>query len=101
MKAESERSNGPRSAGILAGEAVSNSVHALLSAAIDYAGLFPPTTLPMSQAVASYAAYRAGEQAWALGRFIVPVARLEEFGVAFASQRGAGRWRLSALVGVD
>jgi hypothetical protein len=77
----------------------------LLSSAIDYAGLFPPANLSMPQAVANYAAYRAGEQAWALGRFIVPVARLNEFVAALDALPPAHSsigtatlpWRLSAL----
>ncbi len=51
----------------------------LLAGLIDYAGLFPPAALPMADAVARYARYRQGAHAWALGRFIVPAARLEEF----------------------
>jgi hypothetical protein len=74
---------------------------ALLSRAIDYAGLFPPAGLSMPEAVANYAAYLGGEDAWALGRFIVPVARLEEFGAALATQRPKVRWQLSGLVGAD
>jgi hypothetical protein len=44
----------------------------LFTRLIDYAGLFPPAALPMADAVRNYAAYRAGEHAWMLGRFIVP-----------------------------
>lgn len=44
----------------------------LLTRLIDYAGLFPPAALPMAEAVRKYAAYRAGEYAWMLGRFVVP-----------------------------
>ena len=45
---------------------------------VDYAGLFPPAGLDMRAAVGNYARYAAGPWAWALGRFIVPVSRLEE-----------------------
>lgn len=75
-----------------------SAIHALLAGAIDYAGLFPPASLPMSQAVANYAAYRSGENVWALGRFIVPVARLAEFGGELPAQ-GNSAWRVSALAG--
>jgi hypothetical protein len=74
-------------------------IHTLMRASIDYAGLFPPAQLAMATAVAKYAAYRAGAMAWALGRFVVPVARLEEF--AGALPYGAAGWRLAALAGVD
>jgi hypothetical protein len=50
----------------------------LLRDAIDYAGLFPPAQLDMPGAVAEYAAYLRSADAWALGRFVVPVARLDE-----------------------
>ncbi|MFI5243963.1 MAG: hypothetical protein ACHQQR_01975, partial [Gemmatimonadales bacterium] len=52
---------------------------ALLHGLVDYAGLFPPAALPMAEAVRLYDEYRQGEHAWMLGRFVVNVARLEEF----------------------
>lgn len=55
------------------------SVRTLLAAAIDYAGLFPPAALRMPEAVADYRRHRAEPERWALGRFVVPAARLEEF----------------------
>jgi hypothetical protein len=81
--------------------AIETPIHALLATAIDYAGLFPPAALPMSDAVAEYARLSVGCHAWALGRFILSAARLEEFARVFASQSGAIRWRLSALIGAD
>ncbi|MCZ6776783.1 MAG: hypothetical protein O7D34_10045 [Ignavibacteria bacterium] len=56
-----------------------NSALALLSHSIDYAGLFPPASLDMKSAVKNYAAYLESLDVWMLGRFIVPVSRLEEF----------------------
>jgi len=44
--------------------------------------------------VRNYAAYRLSEHAWALGRFIVPLARLEEFEQAPEDRRD---WKLSVL----
>lgn len=74
----------------------------LLAGAIDYAGLFPPTGLAMADAVANYAAYRAGGESWALGRFVLPLARLDEFLEAADPVAGEGAtdapWRLSVLV---
>ena len=55
-----------------------NTPHILLDHLIDYAGLFPPAELPMPEALRNYAAYRTGECSWALARFIVPAARLDE-----------------------
>jgi hypothetical protein len=54
------------------------SLRVLLEGLIDYAGLFPPAALPMDRAIANYDAYRRGEYAWALGRFVVPFARMAE-----------------------
>lgn len=45
---------------------------------LDYAGLFPPAALPLKQAIRNYAAYRDGQDAWMLGRFVIPAAQLEE-----------------------
>jgi len=54
------------------------SLHVLLEGLIDYAGLFPPAALSMQDAVRNYARYREGEHAWALGKFVVPQARVSE-----------------------
>jgi len=72
----------------------------LLAGLIDYAGLFPPAALSMRDAVQAYARYRAGAEAWALGRFVVPVGRLAEFRAEAASCITSGEpWRLSVLAG--
>jgi hypothetical protein len=54
-------------------------IQTLMSGLIDYAGLYPPAKLDMSTAVDKYAAYLRCPHAWMLGRFILPVSRLEEF----------------------
>jgi len=77
------------------------SLRVLLRRVVDYAGLFPPASLAMAPAVAEYAEHRACEHAWALGRFVVPAARLEEFddvaGGTLPTSAGDS-WALSALV---
>jgi len=79
-----------------------SAIRALLTGAIDYAGLFPPAGLPMADAVRNYATYRASPDAWALGRFVVPIARLDEFRDATASARDTREpWRLSVLAGAS
>jgi len=79
-----------------------NTLRALLTGAIDYAGLFPPAALDMETATRNYDSYRTGEHAWLLGRFIVPVARLGEFERALPKTTSQGdRWLISALVGAD
>lgn len=95
--------------------------HALFTRLFDYAGLFPPASLDMGDAMARYAEYRAGRASWMLGRLIVPASRLEEV-TAHASLLPCGRdrspsgpdsrspsrptdttpsWRISALVTTD
>jgi hypothetical protein len=75
---------------------------ALMHELIDYAGLFPPAAHNMAEAVERYARYRAAPHAQALGRFVVPAARLVEFEQALAALppavRGRGTWPLAALV---
>ena len=75
------------------------SLRALLTGSIDYAGLFPPARLDMEPAVCRYARHRAGPQAWMLGRFVVPAARLEEFATQARSllpAPGEAPWRRNA-----
>lgn len=80
---------------------------AILEDAVDYAGLFPPASLDMVGAVANYASYRVSDDAWALGRFVVPVSRLDEFlSVAGpflpeADDSTVAPWQLSVLAGAD
>lgn len=78
----------------------------MLTEVIDYAGLFPPASLSMADAVSRYARYRQGPHAWMLGRFIVPRARLEEFeqhAQPLLSEGAATQepWHLSALASED
>ncbi len=54
-------------------------IHVLMSGLVDYAGLFPPAKLAMMPSVQNYAQYLRTPEAWMLGRFILPVSRLEEF----------------------
>lgn len=54
------------------------SLRALLSHAVDYAGLFPPARLPLDPAVRQYVADREGPDAWMLARFVIAASRLAE-----------------------
>jgi len=78
------------------------SVRVLLNELIDYAGLFPPARLDMQPTVNNYARSLVGEQAWMLGRLIVPVARLDEFEACAerhlpTDQEMDEPWRISAI----
>lgn len=86
------------------GASVQPVVRELMRGLVDYAGLFPPASLDMAAAAAEYAEHRDGPDAWALGRFVLPAARLEEFETAAASSLphlAARSWALSALLGSD
>ncbi len=79
-----------------------NSARTLLASLIDYAGLFPPAGLQMRAAVPRYAAYRLGPHAWMLGRFVLPLAQIEEFEHWFDELPGPQRevpWGLTVLAG--
>jgi hypothetical protein len=81
-----------------------NAIRALLAESIDYAGLFPPAGVDMNTAVSNYADYRLSGDAWALGRFVVPASRLQEFEAAAAphlDQSSSSPWSLSVLAGPD
>lgn len=56
---------------------VATPLGALLSHLIDYAGMFPPSSLPPETAVSHYACYRAHRCSWMLGRFVVSAAHVE------------------------
>ncbi len=77
----------------------------VLSGLIDYAGLFPPAGLAMPEAVQNFARYQRRDDHWALGRFVLPAARLEEFEAAVnalsEADRLGTRWPLSVLLGQD
>jgi hypothetical protein len=79
---------------------MTESLRALLTGIIDYAGLFPPAALPMEEAVRNYARYRREPESWMLGRFVCRAARLHEFGsyLDLALESGA-RLSLSVLGG--
>lgn len=63
---------------------MTRSLHILLDGLIDYAGLFPPASLTMEEAVGNFERYRRGEFSWALGRFIVPLEKLAEVPRSFS-----------------
>jgi len=83
---------------------VRNAVQVLMSHAVDYAGLFPPASLSMEEAVRNYAQYARGADAWMLGRFILPATRLPEFAIALDANCCAERerpWMLSLLASAN
>ncbi|HEY8296839.1 MAG TPA: hypothetical protein VIG32_02285 [Candidatus Baltobacteraceae bacterium] len=73
---------------------------AAFSALIDYAGLFPPAKLAMTEALREYAEARRAPHAWTIGRFIVPASRMGEL-LAALDQTQPGEAALPASVIVD
>lgn len=67
---------------------------ALLGALFDDAGLFPPASLPMTEAAAGHEASRDGPYGWMLGRFVCPASRLHDLGPLIVG----APWRLSAIL---
>ena len=79
---------------------VTASLRSFMDGLVDYAGLFPPALLDMAAAVDEYAAHRDEQEAWMLGRFIVPAGRLIELQEVGAQHLDQGRdWAFSVLVG--
>ena len=77
--------------------ATASSMRVFLERIIDYAGLYPPSSLDMLTSVNNYSSYRHYPQRWALGRFVLPVARLNEFSDA-QKDVTTEPWQLSGIV---
>lgn len=80
-------------------------LRALLGGIVDYAGLFPPAALDLDHAVQQFAGHRRSREAWMLGRFVVPAARLDELATvaqgSWATDRAATPWLVSAIAGTE
>lgn len=73
------------------------SLCALLTGAIDYAGLFPPAKLPLEEAFGNYLRYRQEPEAWMLGRFVIPGALLGDLTRLMPANADATPVRLTVL----
>jgi hypothetical protein len=81
-------------------------IQKLIANAVDYAGLFPPAALPMSETVSNFASYRRNAGRGMLGRLVVPLNRLQDMRqrideLPIDSEADGEPWRVSALVPVD
>lgn len=54
------------------------SLKTLLDAILDYAGMLPPASLSLSQAMNNFADHRDEPEAWLLSRFVLPVRQLPD-----------------------
>lgn len=75
----------------------------LFAGLVDYAGLLPPASLTVEDAVAGYRRARSGPHADLLGRFTCPASHLEELaGVLMGSMpRGEPPWGISVILDGD
>jgi hypothetical protein len=78
-----------------------SALHALMEGIIDYAGLFPPARLSLSETVRNYARHLAGLESWLLGRLVCPTAKFAELDALQAEVIDPSArkkpWRISAL----
>src|SRR3954451_17706098 len=51
-------------------------LRALLSRLIDYAGLYPPASLPLEIVIERYRGFRGSPESWILNRLVLPSDRL-------------------------
>ena len=76
-------------------ENIKQSVRLLLAGTIDYAGLFPPSAVSMTEAIINYATYRNSDYREFLGRFRRSGQTARRIFGNGAGFRGAGRGRLA------
>lgn len=76
------------------------SVKALLTATVDYAGVFPPAKLSMKDAMTQFAQAAVGHQAEMLNRFVLPATGLEDF-VVLQEYFPETEWPLSVTLTGD
>jgi hypothetical protein len=67
------------------------SLRALLANAIDYAGLYPPSELPLPEVIAHYRRYLVSPEAWMLNRLVLPIDKLHDVALE-------DHWRVTLLV---
>jgi hypothetical protein len=73
---------------------IPDSLRALLTNLIDYAGLYPPAGLPLPQVLENYRNYLASPDVWMLNRLVLPAARLPEVTLHDG-------WRITLLVDAE
>jgi hypothetical protein len=79
------------------------SIKLLLDGIIDYAGTFPPASLPLQEALSSYTAARRSAENWLLGRLVLPAGSLDEFDrlVRAADLAGIAPLTVTVILGGD
>lgn len=77
-----------------------NTIDHLTHELIDYAGLFPPASLGMEEAVRNFAEYKESDNNQMLGRFILPTWRFAEFEEE-SNKYNSSKWQLSVIIRED
>lgn len=57
---------------------IAPALHAFVEHVIDYAGVFPPASLRLEEAIANYRRYIAGPDSWILNRFVIDASRADQ-----------------------
>jgi len=73
---------------------IAPALRALLSNLIDYAGLYPPASLPLEIVAERYRAFRGSPDAWMLNRLVLPHAQL-------ANIELTDDWRITLIADAD
>jgi hypothetical protein len=71
-----------------------NSLHALLENLIDYAGLYPPASLPLAEVIENYGRYLYSPDNWILNRLVLPLSKLKEVHIGPS-------WRVTLLTDTE
>ncbi len=74
-----------------------------LAGLVDYAGVFPPASLTVPDAVAHYRRARESDAFWMLGRFLIRATQLEDLAAAATAtmSRGESPWEVSVVFDID
>lgn len=76
------------------------SLRTLLDGVIDYAGLFPPASLPLPEAWRTFAEHRQGAQRWLTSAFVCPASKFDALAtLALETPEADGPWPVSLLAG--
>lgn len=70
---------------------IAESLRALLTRAVDYAGLYPPAALALAEVIGNYDRYLASTETWMLNRLVLPLSTLNQVSLG-------ERWRVTLLV---
>src|SRR5947209_6680278 len=57
---------------------IPRALEALLARLVDYAGLYPPASLPLTIVAERFRCFRASPESWMLNRLVLPAAKLTE-----------------------